>query len=73
MASTVDKAGRPIVVVTGMGIVTSLGAGKTHFTRAVAEGLGASVRSPDSPPKGSRRVSPAQSILCRPSRYAPWH
>ena len=28
MASTRDKAGRPIVVVTGTGIVTSLGAGK---------------------------------------------
>ena len=29
MASNRDKAGRPIVAVTGMGIVTSLGAGKT--------------------------------------------
>ena len=28
MASTHDSAGRPIVVVTGMGVVTSLGAGK---------------------------------------------
>jgi 3-oxoacyl-[acyl-carrier-protein] synthase II len=28
MASTRDKSGRPIIVVTGMGIVTSLGAGK---------------------------------------------
>ena len=28
MASTKDKAGRPIVVVTGIGVVTSLGAGK---------------------------------------------
>src|SRR3979411_2230612 len=28
MAVTRDKAGRPIVVVTGMGVVTSLGAGK---------------------------------------------
>src|SRR5207302_2914877 len=28
MASAADKAGRPIVVVTGMGIVTSLGVGK---------------------------------------------
>jgi 3-oxoacyl-[acyl-carrier-protein] synthase II len=28
MASHLDKAGRPIVVVTGMGVVTSLGAGK---------------------------------------------
>ena len=29
MASTRDKLGRPIVVVTGVGVVTSLGAGKT--------------------------------------------
>jgi len=30
MAASRDKLGRPIVVVTGMGIVTSLGAGKTE-------------------------------------------
>jgi 3-oxoacyl-[acyl-carrier-protein] synthase II len=30
MAAHRDKAGRPIVVVTGMGVVTSLGAGKTE-------------------------------------------
>ena len=29
MSSTRDKMGRPIVVVTGLGVVTSLGAGKT--------------------------------------------
>lgn len=29
MSSTKDKKGRPIVVVTGLGVVTSLGAGKT--------------------------------------------
>ena len=29
MASTKDSAGRPIIVVTGLGVVTSLGAGKT--------------------------------------------
>ena len=27
MASTKDKMGRPIVVVTGLGVITSLGAG----------------------------------------------
>jgi len=30
MASTRDKAGRPTVVVTGLGVVTSLGAGKSE-------------------------------------------
>jgi len=30
MASTKDKAGRPTVVVTGLGVVTSLGAGKSE-------------------------------------------
>jgi 3-oxoacyl-[acyl-carrier-protein] synthase II len=30
MPSTVDRAGRPIVAVTGMGVVTSLGAGKSE-------------------------------------------
>ena len=29
MSAPRDKFGRPIVVVTGMGVVTSLGAGKT--------------------------------------------
>ena len=28
MASGKDKLGRPLVVVTGLGVVTSLGAGK---------------------------------------------
>ena len=29
MSELLDAAGRPVVVVTGMGVVTSLGAGKT--------------------------------------------
>ena len=29
MAAGKDKMGRPLVVVTGLGVVTSLGAGKT--------------------------------------------
>jgi len=29
MSATRDKFGRPIVVVTGMGVATSLGAGKS--------------------------------------------
>ncbi|HZP74879.1 MAG TPA: beta-ketoacyl-ACP synthase [Pseudolabrys sp.] len=37
MSSTRDKAGRPIVVITGVGVVTSLGAGKTeNWTKLTA-------------------------------------
>ena len=37
MSATRDKFGRPIVVVTGMGVVTSLGAGKDdNWTRLTA-------------------------------------
>jgi 3-oxoacyl-[acyl-carrier-protein] synthase II len=37
MTATRDKSGRPIVVVTGMGVVTSLGAGKAdNWTRLTA-------------------------------------
>jgi 3-oxoacyl-[acyl-carrier-protein] synthase II len=37
MASAKDKMGRPIVVVTGLGVVTSLGAGKTdNWTKLTA-------------------------------------
>jgi 3-oxoacyl-[acyl-carrier-protein] synthase II len=38
MAAPRDKFGRPIVVVTGMGIVTSLGAGKTDNWTKLAAG-----------------------------------
>src|SRR3978361_1534397 len=37
MAVSRDKFGRPVVVVTGMGVVTSLGAGKTdNWTKLTA-------------------------------------
>src|ERR1043166_9521884 len=38
MAGTHDKAGRPIVVVTGMGIVTSLGTGVEDNWRKLTAG-----------------------------------
>jgi 3-oxoacyl-[acyl-carrier-protein] synthase II len=38
MAQSRDKFGRPIVVVTGMGIVTSLGAGKTENWKSLTAG-----------------------------------
>ena len=38
MASARDKAGRPIVVVTGIGVVTSLGAGKADNWRKLTAG-----------------------------------
>jgi 3-oxoacyl-[acyl-carrier-protein] synthase II len=38
MPSHTDNAGRPIVVVTGMGVVTSLGAGKTDNWKSLTAG-----------------------------------
>src|SRR6202040_3665292 len=38
MSATHDKFGRPIVVVTGMGIVTSLGTGKTDNWKKLTAG-----------------------------------
>jgi 3-oxoacyl-[acyl-carrier-protein] synthase II len=38
MTATRDKFGRPIVVVTGMGVVTSLGSGKTDNWRKLTAG-----------------------------------
>ena len=38
MAAPRDKFGRPIVVVTGMGIVTSLGSGKTDNWKKLTAG-----------------------------------
>src|SRR6202789_2726772 len=38
MTATHDKFGRPIVVVTGMGVVTSLGAGKTDNWKKLTAG-----------------------------------
>jgi 3-oxoacyl-[acyl-carrier-protein] synthase II len=38
MSSTKDKMGRPIVVVTGLGVVTSLGAGKTDNWKKLTAG-----------------------------------
>jgi len=38
MAASRDKAGRPVVVVTGMGVVTSLGAGKAENWKKLTTG-----------------------------------
>jgi 3-oxoacyl-[acyl-carrier-protein] synthase II len=38
MTSTRDKSGRPIVVVTGMGVITSLGAGKADNWKRLTAG-----------------------------------
>jgi 3-oxoacyl-[acyl-carrier-protein] synthase II len=48
-SSLLDKAGRPVVVITGMGVVTSLGAGKTeNWSKLVAgqSGIRAITRFP---------------------------
>ncbi len=38
MSAPSDKFGRPVVVVTGMGVVTSLGAGKEDNWRRLTAG-----------------------------------
>src|SRR3569833_2260203 len=38
MTATHDKFGRPVVVVTGMGVVTSLGAGKADNWKKLTAG-----------------------------------
>src|ERR1700750_357251 len=38
MSAMRDKAGRPVVVITGSGLVTSLGAGKTDNWRRLTAG-----------------------------------
>ena len=38
MTATRDKFGRPIVVVTGMGVVTSLGSGKADNWKKLSAG-----------------------------------
>src|SRR5450631_4207125 len=49
MATTKDKLGRPVVVVTGLGVITSLGAGKAdNWTKLTAgeSGIRAITRFP---------------------------
>ena len=58
MPSAKDKRGRPIVVVTGLGVVTSLGAGKTdNWAKLTAgeSGIRAITRFPDRRPEDAHR------------------
>ena len=65
MPSHLDSAGRPIVVVTGMGVVTSLGAGKTdNWTKLTA----GTVRHPEHHPLRDRGPEDA---LRRHGRFRP--
>ena len=58
MART-DHAGRPIIVVTGMGVVTSLGAGRDDNWRKLTAGeSGISEFAP-----GMNRLGVARSVL----------
>ena len=63
MTAMHDKFGRPVVVVTGMGVVTSLGAGKTdNWTKLCAgkSGIRTITRFPTEGLKNHRW--PARSI-----------
>ncbi len=52
MTSNHDNAGRPVVVVTGMGVVTSLGAGKDDNWKKLTAGKSGIQTSPASRPTG---------------------
>ena len=71
MASSRDRNGRPVVVVTGMGVITSLGAGKADNWAKLTAGR---IRHPPHHPLSERRsqdhASPALSTSCRSSRSA---
>ena len=72
MSSTRDSAGRPIVVVTGMGIVTSLGAGKAdNWAKLTAGKSGIHADHPLRHRRTARPRSPAPSISCRSSPTPP--
>ena len=69
MASGMDKLGRPTVVVTGMGVVTSLGAGKTdNWAKLTAGESGIRAhhslpdRRPEDPHRGHDRFPPAAAL-----------
>ena len=67
MAAGKDKLGRPVVVVTGLGVVTSLGAGKSDNWANLQPVNPASRPSPVFPPMASRPALPARSTTCRHS------
>ena len=50
MTSIRDKNGRPIVVVTGMGIITSLGTGKAENWSKLAAGQSGNRTKTGAPP-----------------------
>ena len=63
--------GRPIVAVTGIGVVTSLGVGKTDNWAALTSGKSGIHPITRFPSTISTPASPARSISCRRARRAP--
>ena len=59
------KNGRPTVVVTGMGVITSLGAGKEENWTKLIAGNPASIGSRGFRTRASRRRSPGLSTSSR--------
>ena len=64
MASGRDKIGRPLVVVTGLGVVTSLGAGKDENWSKLTGGESGIKTIIRFPTDGLKRASPARSTIC---------
>ena len=71
MPSSKDKTGRPIVVVTGLGVVTSLGAGKTdNWAKLTAgeSGIRAITRFPTDGLQDPHRRHHRLSAAAKPAR-----
>ena len=71
MPSSKDRQGRPTVVVTGRGMITSLGAGKTDNWAKLTGGESAFAPLLASRPTACAPALPAPLIFCRRKALLP--